>query len=165
MFRILCWIQFPLKCILNPGDSVKLSALWFLEISELQICSAPSCHAAHEVTWLVPVLKITADIPSDIYNPWIQLLLAFPGNVTLVTKVLTMMMSHSNRSSRCHTSHLGLFSLLLSEDEECIPGQEAGNEDIQEGNVLPEEIYWFQHEHTAPYTEKEDKYFKTAAFL
>lgn len=36
---------------------------------------------------------------------------------------------------------LGLFSLLLCEDEECIPGQEAGNEDIQEGNVFPEEIY------------------------
>lgn len=36
---------------------------------------------------------------------------------------------------------LGLLSLLLCEDEEGIPGQEAGNEDIQEGNVLPAEIY------------------------
>lgn len=85
-------------------------------------------------------LKSLQTFLSDIYNPWVQLL-AFPGNVAPVTKELTMMMSHSNRSGRCHTSHLGLFSLLLCEDEESIPGQEAGNEDIQEGNVFPAEIY------------------------
>lgn len=84
-----------------------------------------------------------------------------PWECDPVTKELTMTMSHSNRSGRCHTSHLGLLSLLLCEDEESIPGQEAGNEDIQEGNIFPAEIHWFQHKHTAPYTEKEDKYFKT----
>lgn len=37
------------------------------------------------------------------------------------------------------TSHLGLFSLLLCEYEECITGQEVGNGYIQEGDVLPED--------------------------
>lgn len=71
-------------------------------------------------------------------------------NITFLTKVFTMMMSYSIRLSRYHTSHPGLFSLLLCEDEECVSGQEAGQGHIQDGDVLPEEIYRFKHEHTAP---------------
>lgn len=35
----------------------------------------------------------------------------------------------------------GLLSLLLREYKECIAGQEAGQGDIQEPEVLPEQIY------------------------
>lgn len=61
--------------------------------------------------------------------------------MTLLTNVFAMKMSYSNRLSRYHSSHPGLFSLLLCEYEECISGQEAGKEYIQDGGVLPEEIY------------------------
>lgn len=61
--------------------------------------------------------------------------------MTLQTKDFTMVMSYSNWLTRYHTSHLGLFSLLLCEDEECISGQEAGDGYVQDGDVLSEEIY------------------------
>lgn len=61
-----------------------------------------------------------------------------------------MMMSDSNRLSRYQAAHPGLLSLLLREYEECIAGQEAGQGDIQDREVLPEQIYWLKYEHTAP---------------
>lgn len=51
------------------------------------------------------------------------------------------MMSDSNRLSRYQAAHPGLLSLLLREYEECIAGQEAGQGDIQDREVLPEQIY------------------------
>jgi len=49
--------------------------------------------------------------------------------------------SYSNRLSKYKESHPGLLSLLLCEYEEGISGQKAGKEHIQDGDVLPQEIY------------------------
>lgn len=59
-------------------------------------------------------------------------------------------MSYSNRLSKYKESHPGLLSLLLCEYEEGISGQKAGKEHIQDGDVLPQEIYWLKDKHTAP---------------
>lgn len=70
-----------------------------------------------------------------------SLFVKFSVSTTLLTKAFTITMSYSNRLNRYQASHLGSLSLLLREYEECIAGQEAGQGDIQEPEVLPEQIY------------------------